>query len=139
MKGLFLLAQEAPKSWLASSGRYSFEPYHYGPFSADIYRDIDSLCGMGFAQCHEVPGQTWCRYSLTDAGRSEASASTVDENPGLVKYIRDLRGWVTSLSFNRLLTAVYEKYPEFARNSVFNRSWVILGHSLQPTGTAQLR
>ena len=121
MKGLFLVAQQAPEDWLAAQSRYSFEAYHYGPFSADIYQDIVALRRMDLVECHEVSGQNWCRYSLTDGGRLAAKLTAGDVDTRLVGYIGRLRDWVTSLSFNELLTAIYDRYPEYARNSVFSR------------------
>jgi uncharacterized protein YwgA len=57
-KGLFILAMETPEEWLPSEARYHFEPYNYGPYSSEIYYDLDRLEGYGYVEKIEMPGRS---------------------------------------------------------------------------------
>jgi uncharacterized protein YwgA len=119
-KGLFLLAQEGA---LREDERYSFRPYDYGPFSSQIYDDLDAMVDEGLVVREPVPGYTWNRFRLTPLGL--AAAQSLAENltqRQLVsaRILNTLKRDVLSLSFNRLLRHVYGRYPDYAKNSVFN-------------------
>ncbi|MCL5736925.1 MAG: hypothetical protein M1274_15370 [Actinobacteria bacterium] len=122
MKGLFLLTMETPNTWLSPSGRYRFEPYHYGPFSIDVYQDLDVLDDLGYLDRAPVPGQSWCHYSLTPGGKSVAAECASGMDQRLLCYMAQLRKYVTDLSFRSLLKAVYDRYPAYAEKSVFARA-----------------
>lgn len=119
MKGLFIFAMEAPENWLPSAARYNFEPYNYGPYSPDIYYDLERLERQGYVETAEVPGRSWKHYSLTPDGVKLAQGGVSAINPKVANYLRVLREFVDGLSFRQLLTAVYDKYPDYAVNSVF--------------------
>lgn len=121
MKGMFVLSKEAPIQWLPADERYQFEPYHYGPCAFDIYGDLDALIAEGFVSFAELPGASWKKYTVTASGAEAALAEASRMNPGLVQYINSVRDFVCSLSFSGLLKAIYQKYPEYAVNSVFQR------------------
>jgi hypothetical protein len=118
MKGLFLIDQEAPREWLPVDARYVFEPYLYGPFSTDVYRDLDHLTGLGYAVLDLRTGRSW---TVTPSGRALATSTSNHLPAGLRTYIREVRTFVSSASFRDLLNAVYERYPHFATKSVFRR------------------
>jgi len=118
MKGLFLIDQEAPREWLPVDARYVFEPYLYGPFSMDIYRDLEHLTGLGYAVLDLRSGRSW---AITQPGRALAASVSNNLPAGLRNYIRRVRTFVSSTSFRDLLNAVYERYPHFATKSVFRR------------------
>lgn len=120
-KGLFILAQETPEDWLSSEARYRFEPYRYGPYSPEIYYDLDKLEGLGYAKTTRVIGQSWNYYSLTPEGEELRRDVAEGMDARAVEYFRRLRDFVGSLSFRKLLTTVYEHYPAYAVNSVFER------------------
>jgi len=120
-KGLFILAEETPEEWLSSKARYKFEPYRYGPYSAEIYYDLDKLEGLGYVTATKVLGQSWSYYSLTPEGQELAVRAAEGIDNRAVEYFRRLRDFVGELSFRKLLTTVYEHYPDYAVNSVFER------------------
>ncbi len=121
MKGQFLIAKEAPDSWLPLDDRYQFEPYHYGPYAPAVYADLDLLEARGLVRSSGVPGKSWKYYSLTEQGADAAKAAVSAMPPGLVGYLGRVRAYVTQLTFSQLLEAVYARYPEYAINSVFKR------------------
>jgi len=120
-KGLFILTEETPEDWLPSEARYRFEPYRYGPYSAEIYYDLDKLEGLGYVIATRVLGQSWNYYSLTTEGQELARSVAGGMDSRAVQYLRRLRDFVGELSFRKLLTTVYEHYPAYAVNSEFER------------------
>jgi len=120
-KGLFILTEETPEDWLPSEARYRFEPYRYGPYSAEIYYDLDKLEGLGYVTARRVLGQSWNYYSLTLEGQKLARSMAERMDKRAVEYVRRLRDFVGELSFRKLLTTVYEHYPAYAVNSVFEQ------------------
>lgn len=118
-KGLFILAKETPEDWLPPEARYHFEPYHYGPYSSALYRDLDELGRRGYLDTTVVRGQSWNYYSLSSEGARLYEEVSETMNPKAVEYSRKIREFVGKLSFRKLLTTVYEQYPAYAVNSVF--------------------
>ena len=114
-KILFVFGRELRNE--AGAGFYEFEPYHYGPFSADIYRDADSMSRQGLVAISS-DGETRF-YSATPAGRHRAAALIQVGPHHAIEYLHSVVNWAQSLTFSQLLKAVYAKYPEMSANSVF--------------------
>jgi hypothetical protein len=119
MKGLFLFGQEAPSGWIPAEGRYDFEPYNYGPCSFDIYADLDALQRRGYIRTTAVAGRSWQYYSLTAAGVATLGEVVASMHPEALRYLGEIRQFVMKLPFRSLLQAVYQRYPDYAVNSVF--------------------
>jgi uncharacterized protein YwgA len=119
-KGMFLMARE---NRLSVAERYEFVAYDYGPFSVDIYRDLDALYDAGLVERLQAPGYTWSRYRPTETGIARAQR-VVDAMDGRQRkravYLQELKQGVLSMSFRALLQHVYSRYPEYGENSVFN-------------------
>lgn len=62
MKGIFLFQK---RGGAPGDINYSFRPYDYGPFTPEIYREIDALTNNGFV--FSSPGGQ--AYRITDVGR----------------------------------------------------------------------
>ena len=105
MKYLFLLQKEYNID-LA----YNFEPYKYGPFTPQVYRDLDSLKGK--VKVKEVTDNV------------DKSLITSDELPlvdqDIENGIKDLLNRFGSMSLRDLLSYVYKKYPQYTVKSEFN-------------------
>ena len=97
---------------------YHFEPYHYGPFSRQIYDDADALARDGWITI--VPeARNLRRYDLTPRGWLRAQELLQKYKPDhetLKAYTR----WVQSLGFRQLVSAIYEHFPQYKANSVFS-------------------
>jgi len=119
MKGMFLLAENARERWLSDDSYYEFEPYYYGPCSFEIYSDLDELKAKGLIMGNRVAGESWNRYSVTEKGKEFARKVKRELTPDLVKYIKKVRDFVSSVTFRQLLTAIYRSYPKYAAKSVF--------------------
>lgn len=122
-KGLFLFAMRAT---IPKREKYTFKPYDYGPMSAAIYTDLDALVDEGLLKSDPIPGRAWSRYSATEAGLLAAGCVIKDASEqgklAAAKELFAVKQTVASLSFNRLLEAVYREHPEYAVNSVFRRT-----------------
>jgi hypothetical protein len=111
-KGMFLLSMRGPQRNL-----YEFEPYDWGPFSREIYRDLDALERDSLVLSEAAPGQTWRLYrtSIEGTRRAQQFAGRMDD--AHVRWLLDTRRFVTERSFLRLLQDIYDAYPAYAANS----------------------
>ena len=116
-KTLFLLGREMPHA--VGSTFYKFRPYHYGPFDRAVYVDADELANTGDVAITQRHGETWNRYLATAEGCERASILRSTAPPGTVSYLDRLIEWALRQSFQSLVRAIYEKYPEMRANSVF--------------------
>lgn len=115
-KALFLLGRNYARQ--VGSKFYKFAPYNYGPFCVDIYRDAELLQAKGLIEIkHE--GRRWPEYHASPAGHRYTVRLKKKLPKNLADYIQDLVGWTQSLAFPDLVRSIYQAYPEFRENSVF--------------------
>ena len=109
MKGMFLFQHEvgAPPEV-----DYQFQPYNYGPFTAEIYRDLEALEIHGFI-ASDPSGRN---YRATESGRLHSADVAYDED--YASRLTNLRTELGKLGFRELLRRVYTSKPEFAAQSV---------------------
>jgi len=119
MKGMFIFGQEAPAEWLEGIQMYEFQPYNWGPFCQDIYRDLDELRGRGLVETTEDPGASWKYYNATAAGCALSDDLARYYRTPLLAFLKQIREYTLRHSFEDLLRAVYKKYPKYAVNTVF--------------------
>ena len=117
-KSVFLFGKLLPSEALPEDF-YEFAPYNYGPFCSEVYRDAEELAQAGLVQISSVATHSYSQYSATPAGIAEGYRvrellpSNVDE------HAQAIVEWVRAQTFKALVSAVYEKYPEYRTNSVF--------------------
>ena len=116
-KTMFLLRMEVPS--VVTDGFYEFRPYDYGPFTSDIYADLEGLARNGLVHIDRFGGAPWRSYSITTSGAQRSLAVRREADPQTIEYLDRLVAWVKSRSFSGLLKAIYAKYPEYRENSVF--------------------
>jgi uncharacterized protein len=115
-KTMFLMKEEAPS--LMGSEFYSFEPYNYGPFNAEIYHDLEDLQKQGLVV---IDGTGSVRsFAVTAGGLERAAEIKKSADPTAAAFLENVVDWVTSLSFSQLVRAIYAKYPKYKVNSVFS-------------------
>ena len=117
-KSLFLFAE---RSKALGSEKYDFVPYHYGPFSFDIYPDLDRLVAQGLLRLEVTTTSTSPRYALTAAGVSAVEELRPSAPSERLTLLHSLRDWVTERTFRALLSDLYRLYPLYAVNSIFQR------------------
>lgn len=117
-KVMFLLDKRAPS--LLGKGFYQFRPHNYGPFSAEIYKDLEALEREGLVRVDTAePGRSWPVYSATGDGIRAAEAWRSNISPQAWAFLRGLVQWARSLTFQQLVMAIYRAYPEQRANSIF--------------------
>jgi len=105
------------------SDDYEFIAYDYGPFSKELYDDIDETIARNMVEDREEDlgedkvkydyeiqenGKQWVREQL-----SEEQAHRVLE---LAEEIKDEYG---DVSLSDLIEEVYSRYPKYAENSIY--------------------
>lgn len=119
-KGMFLFAQDPSVS---SDETYEFVPYNYGPMSSQIYKDLETLIEDGLIEAVPVSGQSWARYLPTEKGLLQARKLLRDEpSQRGARCLHAIKQDVASKTFSAVLEDVYDRYPEYATNSVFRRA-----------------
>lgn len=115
-KGMFLLDQRGPT---AARHLYEFHPYNWGPFSSELYGDLDYLAFSGLIEVTRVPGRTWKRYAVTDKGHVRALSLARQVHPPDLRWVGRARMFVTTRTFAELLRDIYATFPEFTSSSLF--------------------
>ena len=123
-KILFVLTKELSEKHNIETG-YTFEAYYFGPFSIDIYRDLDSLQMMGFVEKSlvEIPAKdrviSYPEYKVTSLG-SEIVRKIIQTKfkQRDLDFIKSIIEELNNLPLNELIRRVYLKYPEYTKNSI---------------------
>jgi uncharacterized phage-associated protein len=138
-KMMFLLQKETAFSGKDRIHDFNFEPWKFGPFSREIYEDLDLLASLGLveAEVQELPSYAEYTeggkliesedyepvvqkvFSLTDRGRKVAErlkAGYFSERDW--REMEKLRARFESVPLTRLIQYVYHKYPETTSKSV---------------------
>lgn len=119
MKGQFLITMESPAEWISAEDRYDFSPYNWGPYSSDVYRDMEVLEAGGMVSSEPVSGHAWRRYRVTDQGKQFASEAESSFPAAMIGYFAAIGEFVGTKDFSELLRAIYAKYPKYATASLF--------------------
>lgn len=94
---------------------FQFVPYHYGPFTKELYTDLERLQTDGLLTVDNGMDEDKTRISLTDPTKAEAAlADLPDDLKEDVAAIIEAYG---DLDHRALLKTVYEKYPAYAKKS----------------------
>jgi uncharacterized protein YwgA len=115
-KAVFLLVQRGSDAW---HELYDYMPYDWGPYSGKVTQDVESLRSRQLLTVQQVQGARYGRFATTPAGEALASSFWQQLKDPEREFIRRVRAYVTSRSFNGLLREVYAAYPEFATESRF--------------------
>jgi len=150
MKMIFLFEKELKRRFnlgkaIDKSAFPDFEAHNFGPFSKDVYRDLDFLEELGFVRSTQNdldeltedemeeagyweelgfeeegdPPSYPTLFTLTGVGRSFVEetllAALTDEQ---VIALEEFKARCTSVGLKSLLRYVYTKYPEYAVESI---------------------
>jgi len=139
-KMMFLLQKETAFSGRLQH-RFKFEPWKFGPFSKEIYEDLDLLASLGLVDAEERELRSYAEHTereeynrlmeseddepiiektflLTDRGRrvAEKLRTWISENDW--HEIEQLKVRFERVPLTRLIQYVYHKYPETTSRSV---------------------
>ena len=115
-KSLFLLGAEM-RGQLPGEF-YDFIPHNYGPFAKQIYQDAEILAGEGLVAI-ERKEQSFPTYTITAAGDERAREVRREAPAPVLQYLAEAIAWTQRQSFQGLIRAIYDKYPQYRVNSVF--------------------
>lgn len=119
-KLLFLIQQRMDSRGKSLDRGYNFVAYDYGPFSKEIYDDIESLIDRGLVAEGAKKlddGVIKYDYELTEEGREYVSDSS-DELGDRLEIVEDVKDEFKGAELQEIIDYVYSKYPEYAENSV---------------------
>lgn len=118
-KLLFLIDRNIARD--TDGPHFQFEPYHYGPFDKDVYRELTMLEQSGSVEIVTPRRMGPRTYQLTDAGLMNGDAALARLPKDAQRYIRELVSVVRSMTFSQLVSAIYDAYPDMKVNSVFSQ------------------
>jgi len=120
MKELFLFKERVKLDKKVKIGEfYTFIPYDYGPCSFQVYHDLDVLKKRGDVVALERPDKHYEVYLLTEGGEYRAYRFLKSHHSSVMKTLDQVKKEVNDLPLYGLLSYVYEKYPKYAKKSVF--------------------
>jgi uncharacterized protein YwgA len=145
-KLVFLLAKETSIAKLVDNN-FRYEPYHFGPYSAEVIDNIDALKEIGLVKAETVPSKSYVEesdryevgaqvresdadtirtkrnnnkmeiFELTDDGMKVAEALFKSMKPQEQQEVTQLKTRFNSVELRQLLRYVYKKYPESTTES----------------------
>ena len=134
-KLLFLVDQECGHQGLIEKS-FRFIPYHYGPYSKEIYEAVELLEEAGLVSEHRVFTDSELdraeellysdmtteisyerQFKLTEDGKDVAEYLS-NGHPNLQAEISEIKDRYVGLTLQNLIFHVYNQYPEYAESSV---------------------
>lgn len=117
-KILFLIDEKVSRSVQSVGGpHFNFQPYDYGPFDRDVYRVLDSLSDKG--EVSTAPVRWYCDYGLTSQGYEKGQKNLDLLGDRAKKEIGKVVEWASRVSFDELVSTIYQQYPKMKKRSVF--------------------
>lgn len=101
---------------------FNFEPYDYGPFDKQVYRELDALGSDNLVEIGPSIGLKTKTFRLTCDGEALGQEALCALSPPIQTYIKEASDFVRSLSFSQLVSAIYAAYPDMSVNSVFSKA-----------------
>jgi len=126
-KLLFLIRNEILANTHYEKGYYVFEPYKFGPFTADIFDDVILMEDLGYITKQD--GREDIIYRITEKGEQKLHQiyqklpkDIHDQLVDINKKIEKLKKEKNKLSLSTLLSYVYQRYPLYTINSEIKES-----------------
>lgn len=124
-KMVFLMQQRFEKQDKnpVQSNDYEFIAYDYGPFSKDLYSDLDHLSDQGRIQDTEEElrdGNSKYIYSIEDQGVQFVEQQlNKEEAQQILDLAEEIKDEYNDVLLSDLIETVYSKYPKYAENSIY--------------------
>lgn len=116
-KLFFLIDQNVAEA--IGGQQFNFQPYDYGPFDSAVYSDLDWLALPEEGMIEITRSGRYRTYRLTERGREFGQDKLTQIDAGARDYFGRAKDWVKSLSFQGLVKAIYQAYPDMRANSIF--------------------
>lgn len=123
-KLIFLMQKEGNLNKLEPTDTYRFEPYDYGPFSSDLYDDLDEhierdLIEDSMEEMDEEEDIVEYKYQLKSEGKDFVKRHiSSEEIQEVVQEAKRIVQEYENMHLPELINIVYSKYPDYAENSV---------------------
>ncbi|NUC74763.1 DUF4065 domain-containing protein [Haloterrigena sp. SYSU A558-1] len=103
---------------------YEFIPYDYGPFSKDLYDDLDAMINQQFVDDTEEPlrsGKVKYVYEIEDDGQTlvETESENRESVAEVVQVAQEIKEEYNDMLLSDLIEFVYSEYPDYAERSVY--------------------
>jgi|HubBroStandDraft_1064217.scaffolds.fasta_scaffold46165_2 hypothetical protein len=119
-KLFFVLDRRIPEA--IQGPRFNFTPYDYGPFDADVYREIEGLADRGLGEVIRSGPFSMKTFRLTPEGQSKGEGLFKTFDSRSREFISNVSTFVRTRSFKDLVSAIYKAFPDMKVNSVFRES-----------------
>lgn len=128
-KLLFLLQEETEFKNVYENVEIEFKPYKYGPFSEQVYDELELLISMGAIEETEAEeadylrdendtrGHSSKRFVLTDRGRTIAKEVNRQLEDDLEDEFAEIINEHVDMDLEDLLQYVYQQYEEYTTES----------------------
>ncbi len=124
-KMVFLVQQrmDSHQNVSLESDDYEFIPYDYGPFSKELYDDLDSLVDRQMVEDREEEldsGKVKYDYEIQSAGQEfvETQLSAEDAQE-IMQIARNVKAEYNDMLLSDLIDDVYSRFPEYAQKSIW--------------------
>lgn len=105
------------------SGDYEFIAYDYGPFSKDLYDDLDSLSERGQIEDSEEElrdGKEKYDYEIQPDGEDFVKHHLhMQDAEEILELAEEMKEEYNDVLLSELIEYVYSQYPEYAENSIY--------------------
>ena len=125
-KMVFLMQKQLKqRNQLGAVGfEYNFIPYDYGPFSKELYDDLDAMIEQEFVDDTEEPlrsGKVKYIYEIEDDGEElvDSECESREDVDTIIQIAREIKKHYNDMLLSELIEYVYTEYPEYAERSVY--------------------
>lgn len=124
-KLVFLMQQylDERDEYSFTSEEYEFIAYDYGPFSKELYDDLDSLSEQGHIVDSEEElrdGKEKYDYEIQPTGVDVIENRKDKEGAQeILQLAEDLKSQYNDVLLSELIDYVYSQYPKYAENSIY--------------------
>lgn len=102
---------------------YNFIAYDYGPFSKDLYDDLDDAIEKNFVRSETEPiseDKEKYIYEIENSGKDWIENHlSEDETKPILQLADNVKNEYGDVYLSNLINEVYSRYPEYAENSIY--------------------
>ncbi len=114
-KEVFLAQKDLKDKNIKSN--YFFRPYHYGPYSIELYDDVNWLASEGIIEIRKIRLEKrgiYTEYKLTSKGINEMEQKLDDPNMKIsFDIISGIKKQYNKMNIVSLVEYTHNKYPEY--------------------------
>ncbi len=117
---LFFLLDRNGKGPHFGQPKFNFKPYDFGPFDAEVYRELERLSEQELVEI-SFDNSGLKHFRLTAEGQQEAEKCLKQLDSRSLEFVEKISSWIRKQTFAGLLSAIYNAYPDMAVKSVFRQ------------------